>query len=335
MQKKIYLNLCIKSITENITEKEQKTLNDWLEKSDSHRKEFEQLKHTWLNIKINEQRNLPNVNSEWQRLNDRINDQNESLKTKQKWFEFNPEKLFKPVYKPAIAVVILMVLIAVYVLQINEEPIRTISESTLFSEKREIVLPDSSTVLLNYSSKIEYPEQFGEVRKVKLQGEAFFSITKNKNQFRVITNNAVVTVLGTKFSVKSEDIKTDIFVKEGKVNIKQLKSDNVGLVVTTGQRSTVEKNQLPSEPEFVNANDALSWINDVLTFNQTPLNEVKSELEKLYGIPITLSDEGSNSLTLTGSFRYNMPLDSVLDLICMALELHHEKVLDNYIISRK
>jgi len=67
----------------------------------------------------------------------------------------------------------------------------------------QVVLPDGSKVWLNSASSIIYPTAFnGESRVVKLQGEAYFEVTKNRHKpFIVRTNNVDVNVLGTHFNV--------------------------------------------------------------------------------------------------------------------------------------
>jgi transmembrane sensor len=335
MPNKFYTDLCIKAITGNINEVEKTVLASWLKKSSNNQKEFEQLKNVWNGIANFEQVSIPNIDVEWDKLHDRIINQGVSSDNKTKWYEFIPELLFKPLYKPAIASLVLIILLLVYIIQLKDEHFPIVSVSTKAGEKKTITLSDGSSVLLNYSSKIEYPKEFSETREVKLDGEAFFSVTKNAKQFRVKTANAVVSVLGTKFTIKSLGTKTDVFVKEGKVNLKQLSSNLKGVNLSTGQKSFVIANMLPSAPEIVDSGEELTWLNNVLTFNHTSLYEIKSELERLYGIPILIQTEEIGKLTLTGSFKVETKIDSVLDMICLALDLKYEKLQHEYTINKK
>ena len=278
---------------------------------------------------------MPNIDVEWDKLHDRIIYERTSSGQKTKWYEFIPEWLFKPLYKPAIASLVLIILLLVYIIQLKDEHFPIISVSTKAGEKKTITLSDGSSILLNYSSNIQYPKEFSETREVKLDGEAFFSITKNTKQFKVETVNALVSVLGTKFTIKSLGTKTDVFVKEGKVNLKQLSSNLVGVNLSTGQKSFVVANMLPSAPEIVDSEEALGWLNNVLTFDHTSLHEIKSELERLYGIPIIIQTEEIEKLTLTGSFKVEMKIDSVLDMVCLALDLKYEKLQNEYAIYKK
>ena len=228
MRKEFYSNLCIKSITGNITETEQAILTKWLNESYSNKKEYELLQLSWNRIAYNEEKNLPNMDIEWNKLNYRINIEKKRTDYKIKWYRSIPDILFKPIYKPAIAVIVLIILVAFYVSQIKDELVSIKSVSTNPGEKKTIILSDGSSVLLNYSSKIEYPREFSEIREVQLNGEAFFSVKKDAKRFKIKTTNAVVTVLGTKFAIKSRDARTEIFVEEGKVNLKTIELKSTG-----------------------------------------------------------------------------------------------------------
>jgi transmembrane sensor len=335
MPNKFYTDLCTKAITGNINEDEQTVLDKWLKKSGNNQKEFEQLKKVWNGIVNYEQNSVPNIDFEWDKMNHRIMNEVKSSGFKSKWYEFIPELLFKPLYKPAIASLVLIILLLAYIIQLKDEHFPIVSVSTNPGEKKTITLSDGSSILLNYSSNIQYPKEFSETREVNLEGEAFFSVTKNTKQFKVKTVNAVVSVLGTKFTIKSLGTKTDVFVKEGKVNLKQLSSNLAGVNLSTGQKSFVIANMLPSAPEIVDSEEALGWLNNVLTFDHTSLHEIKSELERLYGIPILIQKEEIGNLTLTGSFKVETKIDSVLDMICLALDLKYEKLQKEYIINKK
>jgi transmembrane sensor len=335
MPNKFYTDLCIKAITGNINEVEKNVLDSWLKKSGNNQKEFEQLKNVWNGITNFEQVSIPNIDVEWDKLHDRIINKGISSDNKTNWYEFIPELLFKPLYNPAIASLVLIILLLVYIIQLKDERFPIVSVSTKAGEKKTITLSDGSSVLLNYSSNIQYPKEFSETREVKLDGEAFFSVTKNTKQFKVETVNAIVSVLGTKFTIKSLGTKTDVFVKEGKVNLKQLSSNLKGVNLSTGQKSFVIADMLPSAPEIVDSGEELDWLNNVLTFNHTSLYEIKSELERLYGTPILIQTEAIGKLTLTGSFKVETKIDSALDMICLALDLKYEKLQHEYTISKK
>lgn len=71
------------------------------------------------------------------------------------------------------------------------------------------VLPDGTKVWLNAESRLDFPSCFGSGKRVvRLQGEAYFEVTKDKNHPFVVENDYfTTTVLGTVFNVRAYDKK--------------------------------------------------------------------------------------------------------------------------------
>lgn len=77
--------------------------------------------------------------------------------------------------------------------------------STAYGEKKEVILADGSTIILNSLSSISYPEDMsGKTRNVTLHGEAYFDVAKNPNKAFIVQAEGVeVKVLGTKFNINA------------------------------------------------------------------------------------------------------------------------------------
>jgi hypothetical protein len=68
-------------------------------------------------------------------------------------------------------------------------------------EFKQVELPDSSVVYLNHNSKLTYDKNFNP-RRVKLEGEAFFSVNDGNTPFVIETKEGEeATVLGTEFNM--------------------------------------------------------------------------------------------------------------------------------------
>lgn len=96
-------------------------------------------------------------------------------------------------------------------------------------------------VNLNSESSLVYPESFeGELRSVRLEGEAFFEVVKNPEKRFVVTtpHNASVEVLGTSFNM--EAFKWDSIVST------TLISGKVAFISNSGQ-----VNMKPGEKLFI------------------------------------------------------------------------------------
>ena len=89
---------------------------------------------------------------------------------------------------------------------ISQPEQKLLSFQTTYGETKRILLPDSSTVLLNANSSISWSTQWKQVgkREVNLKGEAFFDVRKmNGMQFVVQSGGMKVKVLGTVFNVRN------------------------------------------------------------------------------------------------------------------------------------
>ena len=113
------------------------------------------------------------------------------------------------------AAAVTLLCLSVWTAYLYMQPVTIQTVSTL-AETRTVCLPDGSTVTLNHYSSLSYPEKFkSDKREVKLNGEAYFEVSKNKKHpFIVQTETIDVQVLGTHFNVdayqNNPDVKTTL-----------------------------------------------------------------------------------------------------------------------------
>ena len=113
------------------------------------------------------------------------------------------------------AAAVALLCLSVWTAYLYMQPVTIQTVSTL-AETRTVCLPDGSTVTLNHYSSLSYPEKFkSDKREVKLNGEAYFEVSKNKKHpFIVQTETIDVQVLGTHFNVdayqNNPDVKTTL-----------------------------------------------------------------------------------------------------------------------------
>jgi len=336
MNDKEFRKLCIKVVSGNISDEEKMLLDNWLAESEESRNKFEEIKIVWSATTPDDVPELTDVDSEWKLLSERIRlseKDEENVTIFNKFFDFN-RLLFTPKWKPALALTLVVVtsIIAGLLLSSKNEPqLKLISTSN--KEHKSVQLPDGSTAYLNYLSTIEFTDEFDEDnRSIKLNGEAFFSVVKDSRPFIVSTNNAKVTVLGTEFNVWARDEKTRVIVKEGKVKLGQTSGEEIRL--SEGELSTLTKNLHPAQPEKVDAEYLLGWMDNKLVFSNTSLDEVILELERFYSVKIIIEDKGLINKSLTGKFS-DTDINNVLGMICLALELDFKIEDENYLIKSK
>ena len=337
-----YQWLCIKEITGNISGNEKEILDNWLADSNENRNEYEKLKETWTVSGFNESLPSFDIDMEWTILNERLR-RSEKPGVKESFIEkFFP--LQSSILKPALVSIFILGIIAIGIISLNRDVVKPKLNmvSTSNNEYKNIKLPDGSIVYLNSGSSIKFlAESEGEKkvfsndeRKITLSGEAFFSVTKDKNPFIITTENARIIVLGTKFDVLSRDENTRVVVKEGKVSFSPKNINRKGIYLTKDQLSTISKNLEPTTPKEVDAGYFLGWMKGNLVFYRSPVKDILRDLERRYNINISYQADSLINNTLTGSFK-NSSADSAVSMVCIALGLDFEKQNDNYIIKQK
>lgn len=160
-------------------------------------------------------------------------------------------------------------------------------------EKSKVVLADSTVIWLNSSSKIEVKNNYNVLnRKVMLEGEAYFEVTRNKRlPFRVYTKDLFVSVLGTKFNIIAypDENFTETAVLEGVVEVTaQSESGEEKLILKQNQKATYDKNNNTLTYKPANALIDIAWMNNMLIFDNEHYLKVFSKLEKWYGVDIEI-----------------------------------------------
>lgn len=197
---------------------------------------------------------------------------------------------------------------------------------TVAGEKITAILPDSSLVLLNALSSIEYkPEKWNEKRSLRLDGEAYFKVAKGK-KFDVVTESGVVTVVGTQFNIKQRANFFEVKCFEGKVSVL---SDTIERMLHPGQTFRI-LNQNFSEGIITAATP--KWAANMSDFESVPFKEVLAELERQYNIKITNKNVNVDRL-FTGGFVHH-DIENALISITQPMNMTYELSASNQVIIR-
>jgi transmembrane sensor len=239
--------------------------------------------------------------------------------TNQAWEELKVQRMqaeskiltlspFKSFLKVAAVVAVVMGGAYFYLNSLNE------SVATQYAETKEIILPDTSEILLNAESQVSYDEKdWNNKRNISLQGEAFFNVAKG-NTFTVTTDQGTVTVLGTQFNVENRDGFFEVTCFEGLVSVlydgeeNKLPAGNA-IIVVNGKlsKTSAVKNGQPS------------WMQNESSFKSIPLNYVLAEFQRQHNITVDSKGVDTNVL-FTGSFS-NTDTDLALKSISVPLQI--------------
>src|SRR5690606_15066526 len=118
-----------------------------------------------------------------------------------------------------------------------------------YGKRMKLILSDSSIVHINSGTRLKYPVKFlkNKDRKVFLEGEAFFEVSKSKTaSFIVNTDNIDIRVLGTRFNVSSYANDNSVYtvLVEGSVELNttdSAKNDEKKYVLIPGQIASWDK----------------------------------------------------------------------------------------------
>lgn len=224
--------------------------------------------------------------------------------------------------------------VALLVLAINffiVSPKAMLTAEANSDEKKEIVLPDGSTVWLNRNSTIHYPKNFTKNREVQLKGEAYFDVVQNiEKPFTVETPSLQIEVLGTTFVVTDYDENkiAETVLKSGKINLVAQKTGDVFLM-GPNQMIKHDKTKGETKLEMVDAHNFTDWVKNSLVFDNTRLENVFIQLEKWYGIRIVCED--ASILRTPVSFTVDVEskeeiLDILQGVVSFSWEQNHEPI---------
>ncbi|MEA4935338.1 hypothetical protein SDC9_103910 [bioreactor metagenome] len=162
-----------------------------------------------------------------------------------------------------------------------------------YGEQVQIVLQDGTIVQLNSGSSLQYPKSFGLFnRKIKLCGEAYFSVAKEFGRpFEVNLNEIRVKVTGTKFNVKAypDDDKITVSLEEGSVNIADM-NKNIYLLKVGQNADFDKKSGICTVNEVEDMTVHTAWRTKSLNFYRTPLKEILKTLERQYEVQFAVKD---------------------------------------------
>jgi ferric-dicitrate binding protein FerR (iron transport regulator) len=194
-----------------------------------------------------------------------------------------------------------------------------------------IELPDGSIVLLQKGSQLSYHPKFINQRKLDLKGQAYFEVVKSENPFEIDLNGSSVEVLGTTFNIHQKDDVTEVFVNSGKV-LFSYKSQDVILTEKEFAFLNIEENKIYKGVD--RENNHLFWMNYELVYENTPLNQIFTDLEKYYEIDISSENSKILNCKISGTFKNKTP-DEILTSICAVLDLSFTKNSNNFSIKGK
>lgn len=314
----------MKRLAGNETEDSRSWLDQWLNEDAAHSKKYEEVKYLWeLSAAIPPEED----NLSFDTIKDKINgDIPEAL----------PITTRSGFTRYAIAASLIGALLVTAFYGYQQYTKQHTAETWLLKtaaagKMLQFTLPDSTKIWLNGGSRLWYSSKYStsKLRKVKLDGEAYFDVTHDQaHPFVVQSTQLLTTVYGTSFTVSAyaNEGSSSVSVNSGKVGVNSTdtltKSSPIFLLA---EDKLVYNHQKKSfSKSTIHKQDVDAWINGDLIFEQTPLTTVFATLERRFGIQIKTAPSAYEGCKLTARFQ-NKSLDAILKTLKTAMNIHSKQ----------
>jgi ferric-dicitrate binding protein FerR (iron transport regulator) len=302
----------------NVTTEEVETVVRWIESDESNRKEYKDLCRLYQLFLFNQphlQQSLTSGKSRWAAIR-------------------------KPMYELIkIAAIVLIVWGGMQWRHSVEEKNQASHYQTLFvpaGQRAELILPDSSKVWLNASTKISYPSQFEEGnRTITLDGEAYFEVTHDeKSPFVVRSKQMDIHVLGTEFGVMAyaKHPVSEVVLLKGSVELKPAHSQQT-YIMRVNEQVKLKDNKLYVSQ--ISDYDYFKWKEGIISFTNETVGNIFEKLQLYYDVRIEVENEHILNCRYSGKFRTKDGVEQVLKVLQLEQRFSYLKDNEQNVITIK
>lgn len=300
--------------------------------------EFLEMRHELNKTDESDIRSL--LNEEWnQTLSSEVltKKDKEDIRSKLNFYvEYDKKRLFRKRMIQVAAVLIPFIFIFSAILYVNQ-PITKAGKDFVVVVKQgnraQVTLPDQSTVWMNSNSKLVYNIGENNTREVKLIGEAFFKVFKDKTRpFIVSANNIQVEVLGTSFNIKarqgSDIIETSLVEGSIKLSGAELSQD---YLLKPNEKAIYSNSSKSLKIESTDNEVETAWKDNKLQFKSERFVDVISRLEEWYGVKIISKCPNIENDLMSGAFK-NESLETVLKTFAIQYKIQYKNQGDTVVV---
>jgi len=298
--------LIVRKLTGSVTQEESKELERFISESVANRKYVETYEKLWhesnssLFHKIDPQK-------DWQKVRQRM-----GFDTKERRI-ISKRKSFSRIAAVLVPAFILISVLGFYYF------VPGFGRLTAYKaeKKEQIQLPDGSDITLKKGSTLLVVRDLkGKNRKVKLAGEAYFEVAKDrKHPFVVAIAGVDVEVLGTAFNLENNGKEVRIHVTRGVVRFSH-KQDEI--LVHKGEEAVFDGKRVYKTD--IRDENFMSWKTGVMNFNNADVKDIFSVIVNTYDEVKGYKVNSKTKTKVTTRFD-NQPLSAVLD----ELQIHFNK----------
>lgn len=192
---------------------------------------------------------------------------------------------------------------------------RPADHATAPGEQRTVTLADGTRVMLNTDSAIDVRFGAAERLVVLRRGEILVDSGKDaaRRPLRITTAHGRLEALGTRFTVRRHDDRTDVAVLEGAVRVEP--ANGAALVLPAGRQTRFDSHAVKLVVELAPANAA--WTRGMLLADAMRLDALAGELAR-YRPGIVRVEPAVAALTVSGVF----PIRDTERTLAMLVQTH-------------
>lgn len=200
----------------------------------------------------------------------------------------------------------LIAVVTLLVLRSAERPKdKQLIAQTAAGEVKQLVLADSSIVILNPSSSLYSAEGYSTgKREVFLEGNGFFKVKKMdaERRFIVHAGKQSITVLGTQFNVNARKGDLNVALASGSIRVTSDSQETTPEFMKPGDKlshkaGAKEYHKISIDPLLYSP-----WTGSEWNFRNTPLSEIAVIISEYYNVSIQFNNPGKKDLKMTAVF---------------------------------
>ncbi len=272
---------------------------------------FKKAKITWALMSSTREMSEYKVEESYRALHTRIF-------AKQRFFKPNPYLRYAAILILVAGISALMFYVGRQNAPVTHSEIKYTSVVADNGQISKVILPDSSVVWLNSGTTLTYDNNYSyKNRNLKLNGQAFFEIKKNKNlPLIVASGNLRVKVLGTRFDVKAypDDNTFKVTLVSGRVELLNSTDQSFEYHLKPGEMAEFESQSGRVAIKKVETQNYTNWKNGELTFVDAPMAEVIKSLELKFNVEIEVINPDVYKSVFNANFK-NESLKEILNYI--------------------
>jgi transmembrane sensor len=299
-----YHNLIIKFFAGEISDSEMILLKSWLDQDPENRRIFNEENELWQATNVQTKLENYKTDTAWINISSRLGLGKNNFKS--------VTILRKNNFRILIAAATVACLVAIGGLSLwiagKTSFQQMVAASTIVTtnegEKAHIFLADSTEIILNSESKLQYNGHYNiKDRTVKFTGEAFFDVSTNPEKpFVVQLDQMRISATGTRFNIFSfgNEDRVETTLEEGAITVSIKGKEPVN--VKSGQQVVYFVKSKKVLVRDVATDTYTSWKENKLRFNDTPFEEVLRRIGRKYNVKFEITNRDLLNLKYTATF---------------------------------